>query len=162
MGPSRVRHKRRVRYQRRVVYFMRVACVRRLVAGVHYVAVDTADDVPATVAWLRQHDDYARAVADAGRARMSSLSSAGLGDFMAQMLTQYSKRLQFRVAPQPGAVQIECEDDLFRHYALSRPWLAAYLQEDNSTCVHPPPNGSRLGPPGWGGAYRGSKPRCCA
>ena len=44
-----------------------------LVSGIHYVAVDTAEDVPAMVRWLREHDDYARAVAQAGRARMSSL-----------------------------------------------------------------------------------------
>ena len=24
---------------------------------------------------------------------------------------------------QPGAVRIECEDDLWRHYALSRDWM---------------------------------------
>ena len=27
-----------------------------LVAGIHYVAVDTADDVPAMARWLRQND----------------------------------------------------------------------------------------------------------
>ena len=40
--------------------------------------------------------------------------------------------------------------------------LQAYLMEDNSTCVHPPKPGEPLGPPGWGGAYKGSKPRCYA
>lgn len=114
------------------------------------------------VEWLRVHDDYARAVALAGRARMSSLDAAGLSDFMAELLTQYARRLTFKVAPQPGAVHIDCEDDLFRHYALSRPWLDGYLMHDNATCVHPPAAGARLGPPGWGGAYRGSKPRCYA
>ena len=133
-----------------------------LLAGVHYVAVDRAQDVPAMVRWLRQHDDYARAVAQAGRARMSALDASGLSDFMAELLGQYAKRLQFAVRPQPGAVLIECEDDLWRHYALSRPWLANYLTHDNASCVHPPAAGTPLGPPGWGGAYRGSKPRCYA
>ena len=40
--------------------------------------------------------------------------------------------------------------------------MAQYLMEDNATCLHPPPAGAVLGPPGWGGAYRGSKPRCTA
>ena len=65
-------------------------------------------------------------------------------------------------APQPGAVRIECEDDLWRHYALSKGWAAVYMMEDNSSCVHPPAKGARLGPPGWGGSYAGSKPRCYA
>ena len=135
-----------------------------LLPGVHYVAVDTAKDVPAMVRWLRRHDDYARAVARAGRARMAALDAAGLGDFMAELLTEYARRLRFPVrAPQPGAVRVDCEDDLWRHYALSRPWLSAYLTEDNATCVHPPAKGGApLGPPGWGGAYAGSKPRCTA
>ena len=133
-----------------------------LLAGVHYVAVDRASDVPAMVRWLQKNDEYARAVAHAGRARMASLDARGLSDFMLELLSQYSKRLMFPVRPQPGAVHIECEDDLWRHYALSRPWLESYLTRDNTTCVHPPDPGTKLGPPGWGGAYRGSKPRCYA
>ena len=49
-----------------------------LLPGVHYVAVDTARDVPAMVRWLRRHDDYARAVALAGRARMATLDVGAL------------------------------------------------------------------------------------
>ena len=94
---------------------------------------------------------------------MSSLDVKALSDFMAEVLTQYARRQAFRsVTPQPGAVRINCEDDLWRHYALSREWMAQYLMEDNATCLHPPPAGASLGPPGWGGAYRGSKPRCTA
>ena len=66
------------------------------------------------------------------------------------------------MTPQPGAVRINCEDDLWRHYALSREWMGQYLMEDNATCLQPPAAGAVLGPPGWGGAYRGSKPRCTA
>lgn len=133
-----------------------------LLPGVHYVAVDENTDVPAMVRWLRANDDYARAVAQAGRARMASLDVGALTDFMAEVLTQYAKRQAFRVQPQPGAVRIDCEDDLWRHYALSRPWLELYKNEDNSTCLHPPKQGEALRPPGWGGAYQGSKPRCTA
>ena len=94
---------------------------------------------------------------------MSSLDVKALSDFMAEVLTQYARRQAFRsVTPQPGAVRIDCEDDLWRHYALSREWMSQYLMEDNATCLHPPPAGAVLGPPGWGGAYRGSKPRCTA
>ena len=83
-------------------------------------------------------------------------------------------------------MRIDCEDDLWRHYALSQGWARLYLKEDNDTCIHPipagatpgPPRapessreqprapemsvGATLGPPGWGGAYNGSKPRCLA
>ena len=134
-----------------------------LLAGVHYVAVDTAKDVPRMVRWLRANDGYARAVAQAGRARMLSLDIVGVTDWMAELLTQYAGRLAQPVrGPQPGAVLIDCEDDLWRHYALSRPWLENYLMKDNRTCVHPPPADAKLAGPGWGGAYRGSKPRCYA
>ena len=129
-----------------------------LLPGVHYVAVDRAEDVPAMVRWLREHDDYARAVAQAGRARMSSLDVGALTDFMAEVFTQYARRQTFSVRPQPGSVRIECEDDLWRHYALSREWAHQYMMRDNSTCLHL----GELTPPGWGGAYRGSKPRCTA
>ena len=134
-----------------------------LLPGVHYVAVDTADDIPAMVRWLRENDDYARAVAMAGRARMSSLDVGAVTDFMAEVLREYAKRMSFPVnAPQPGAVRIECEDDLWRHYALSKGWAQIYMMQDNATCVHPPKKGATLGPPGWGGSYAGSKPRCYA
>ena len=165
-----------------------------LVSGIHYVSVDTAEDVPAMVRWLRQHDDYARAVAQAGRARMSSLDVGALTDFLAEALTscarrlafvhtglasscptpppppppspdvrgRYAQRQGFKAVKQPGAVRIECEDDLWRHYALSRGWMNLYLMQDNATCVHPPKPGEKLQKPGWGGAYAGSKPRCYA
>ena len=45
---------------------------------------------------------------------------------------------------QPGAVRIECEDDLWRHYSLSRGWMHMYTMEDNTTCVHPPKPGAVL------------------
>ena len=93
---------------------------------------------------------------------MSSLDVGALTDFMAEVFRQYARRQRFRVSPQPGAVRIDCEDDLWRHYALSRGWVDLYKMEDNATCLHPPKPGSKLGPPGWGGAYAGSKPRCTA
>ena len=74
-----------------------------LLPGVHYHAVDTAAEVPAAVKWLREHDEYARAVAAAGRARMSALDEPALTDFVAELLTQYSTRQSFKVAPLPGA-----------------------------------------------------------
>ena len=93
---------------------------------------------------------------------MLTLDVKALTDFMAEVFRQYARRQQFRVAPQPGAVRIDCEDDLWRHYSLDKGWMQAYKMEDNATCVHPIPPGTKLGPPGWGGAYAGSKPRCIA
>jgi hypothetical protein len=133
-----------------------------LLSGVHYVSVDRAKDVPAMVRWLRKNNAYAQSVARAGRARMMSLDVAGAVNFLAELLTQYASKQRFTVKPQPGAVQIDCEDDLWRHYSLDRGWMQNYLMEDNATCVHPPAPGAALGPPGWGGSYAGSKPRCSA
>ena len=122
-----------------------------LLPGVHYVAVDKAADVPSMVRWLKENDAYARAVALAGRARMASLSVDGVADFMAELLTQYAAKQTFRPQPHPGAVEIRCEDDLWRHYARDPQWMAHYLMEDNSTCITPPPPGG-LRAPGWGGS----------
>ena len=47
--------------------------------------------------WLRKNDEYARAVGQAGRARMTSLGAGGLADFIAELLTQYSRRQQARL-----------------------------------------------------------------
>ena len=74
-----------------------------LISGVHYVSVDRAQDVPAMVRWLQQNDDYAHAVALAGRARMSTLDVGALTDFVAETLTQYASRQLFRPEKQPCA-----------------------------------------------------------
>lgn len=114
------------------------------------------------VRWLRKNDAYARAVAHAGRARMSTLDVVALTDFMAEVFRQYASKQAFVPKVQPGAVRVDCEDDLWRHYSLSKPWMEAYLTHDNASCIHPPLAGAKLAPPGWGGAYNGSKPRCYA
>ena len=90
-------------------------------------------NVPAMVRWLREHDDYARAVALAGRARMASLDVNAVSDFMAELLKQYARKQTYRVQPSSGAVKMACEDDLWRHYARDPYWLRAYMMEDNAT-----------------------------
>ena len=133
-----------------------------LIPGVHYVSVDTAADVPAMVRYLQQHDSYARAVAAAGRARMSTLDGDGIASFYAELFKQYARLQRFEVQVLPGAVELACEDDLWRHYARDRFWMRHYLSEDNSTCIRPIAQDAPLAAPGWGGAYRGSKVRCTA
>ena len=133
-----------------------------LLPGVHYVSAPTAADVPRMVEQLRKNDSYARSVAQAGRERLKALDVAVVTDFMAELLTEYAARQTFKVVPAQGATPIDCEDDLWRHYARDRTFLRHFLTEDNATCVHPPSAGATLGPPGWGGAYRGSKVRCVA
>ena len=108
-----------------------------LLPGVHYVAVDTAADVPAMVRWLRQNDDYARSVALAGRARMSTLSIDAVADFMAELLRQYAKKQTFRVAPLAGAVKIACEDDVRARLLANAP------TRSRCAAVTPPPRPSR-------------------
>jgi len=133
-----------------------------LLPGVHYVTVPTAADVPQMVEMLRRNDSYARAVAQAGRARMASLDVSAVTDFMAELLTGYAKRQKFKPSAAKGAVRIDCEDDLWRHYARETSFLRHFAMEDNATCVHPITPGTHLSPPGWGGAYANSKVRCTA
>jgi protein glucosyltransferase len=86
-----------------------------LLPGVHYVSVANAEAVPAMVRgpkqhderparrhdpphtfliwqvrWLKEHDEYARSVAAAGRARMAALDSNAVADYMAESLRQYA------------------------------------------------------------------------
>ena len=51
---------------------------------------------------------------------------------------------------------------MWRHYAREPWFIEAYSNQDNSTCVHPITDAATLRPPGWGGAYAGSKVRCTA
>ena len=132
-----------------------------LLPGVHYVTVESASEVPAMVRWLKKNDDYARAVALAGRARMATLDTNAVAAFMAELLKQYARKQTYRVEVGKGAVRIECEDDLWRHYARDPYWLQAYKMEDNATCIRPP-KATTFGPPGFGGSYAGSKARCAA
>ncbi|EOD14633.1 hypothetical protein EMIHUDRAFT_197105 [Emiliania huxleyi CCMP1516] len=107
-----------------------------LLPGVHYHAVDTAAEVPAAVKWLRANDEYARAVAEAGRARMASLDEAAVTGFMAELLTQYSKRQSFRVAPQPGAAQPHACD-------FAQPFSTAESWEPDGAWPKPHPRARR-------------------
>ena len=133
-----------------------------LLPGVHYVTVPSAKDVPRMVKYLQAHDAYARGVAAAGRARMSTLDNEAIAAFYAELFKQYAQKQTFKPSVPAGAVRLDCEDDLWRHYARDRVWMRHYLAEDNSTCIHPPAAGTPLAAPGWGGAYAGSKVRCVA
>ena len=107
-----------------------------LLAGVHYVTAQTAAEVPGVVRHLKNHDAYARSVAYAGRTRMAVLDAQAIAAFNAELFRQYARRQRFPVKPLPGAVRIECEDDLWRHYSRDAQFLRHYLVEDNATCIH--------------------------
>ena len=128
--------------------------------GVHYVTAPTAGDVPNLVRYLKAHDSYARSVAYAGRMRMAALDARAIAAFNAELFRQYAAKQKFRVRPQPGAVRIECEDDLWRHYARDPHFLKHYIVQDNATCIHK--ISGPFKPPGYGGAYNLSKVRCIA
>ena len=139
-----------------------VCVLAGLLPGVHYVTVPSAADVPAMVQMLKRNDSYARAVAEAGRARLAALDTEAITGFVAMLLTEYAKRQAFKVRPGAGAAPIDCEDDLWRHYGRDRNFINHFQMEDNATCVHPIPPDATLGPPAWGGAYAGTKVRCVA
>ncbi|EOD23490.1 hypothetical protein EMIHUDRAFT_239583 [Emiliania huxleyi CCMP1516] len=65
---------------------------------------------------------------------VDTAAEPALTDFVAELLTQYSTRQSFKVAPLPGAAHCRLRgDDLWRHYALSQGWARLYLKEDNDT-----------------------------
>ena len=84
--------------------FTSTACCRACTTS----PVEPPSDVPAMVRWLRKNDDYARAVAAAGRARMSTLDVDGATTSGGGCFTQYASRQSFRPAA-AGRGPIDCE-----------------------------------------------------
>ena len=56
--------------------------------------------------------------------------------------------------------EVNCEDDLIRHYDRGNEITWRYLTQDNSSCLRPPAAGEPLSAPGWGGAWQGSHAPC--
>ena len=109
---------------------------------------------------------FARQLAHAGRERMAQMDVHEVTHYCYQMLKGYAALQRFKPKRDPRSWEVNCEDDLVRHYARSPlgsggvELVDRYLTEDNATCLRPPPAGMALGPPGWGGAWAGSHVPC--
>ena len=130
----------------------------QLRAGVDYVAVSDVTDLPPVIEWLQMNDDIAARIADNGRRRMLALDTPTVLRYCAELLRAYAKRQTFRPSRVDASVEIACEDDLVRRYDRDG-HLQRYLTQDNATCLRLQ---RPLRPPGWGGAYDGSKVPCLA
>jgi protein glucosyltransferase len=137
----------------------------QLVPGVHFLQVATAAEVPALLRRLRADpaaEAHARRVGAAGAARMGALSLAEVMTYCAKLLRGYAARQAFVPRPAEGAFEVNCVDDLWRHYDKDSraPWFRHMLTEDNATCIRTPT--PPFAPPAFGGAYRGTRVPCRA
>lgn len=135
--------------------------------GVHFVQVADATEVPALLKRLRSDPEaeaHARRIAEAGAERMGALTIGEVRSYCTKLLHGYARRLEFKPRPVKGAIEVNCVDDLWRHYEKDEraPWFAKMLTEDNSSCIRPPDPSLGFGPPGYGGAYKGSRVTCTA
>ena len=69
---------------------------------------------------MKRNDTYARAVAQAGRARLATLDTAEVANFMAELLRGYSKLQKFTAA---AAVSTVAEGKSGRPAQTLRVWL---------------------------------------
>ena len=130
-----------------------------LLPGVHYISVPSAKELPSTIEQLKKNDDYAKQIARNGMLRMASLDKTNVVKFVSIMLNEYAARQTFKVTRDPGAIEIKCEDDLWRHYGRDQHFISHFTTQNNRTCIG---GVGKIQAPGWGGSYIGSKVRCVA
>jgi hypothetical protein len=68
---------------------------------------------------------------------MEQLSFFEVTRFLADTFKEYGKRMNYQPTPGPDSFEVNCEDDLWRHYNIHGE-LHEFLTEDNSTCLFPP------------------------
>jgi len=128
--------------------------------GVHYVQVDTVEEVPAAIRTLQADPAYAKGIATAGYERMAQMDVEEVAHYCYQMMKAYAAMQKFVPKRDPRSWEVNCEDDMVRHYDRGTELRQRYVVGDNSSCLRPPPAGAPLSAPGWGGAYAGSHPPC--
>ncbi len=134
----------------------------QFVPNVHYVAVETVAEVPDMIRRLQADPAYAESIARAGQQRMAAMDTDEVAHYCLSMLKAYASAQKFKPKRDPRSWEVNCEDDLVRHYDRGAMLAGRYITQDNSSCLRPPRPNEPLGPPGWGGAYRGTHPPCLA
>ena len=135
---------------------------RQLIPGIHYYPVDTVEEVPDAIRRLQADDAVAKAMALAGQERMAQMDTEEVTHFAYQMLKGYAALQRFTPKRDPRSWEVNCEDDLTRHYDRGGETQWRYLMGDNSSCLRPPAAGEAVSAPGWGGAWAGTHPPCLA
>ena len=88
---------------------------------------------------LQADDAFARRIALAGQERMAQMDVDEVTHYCYQMLKAYARLQRFKPTRDPRSFEVNCEDDLVRHYDREGILRAKYLTEDNSSCLRPPP-----------------------
>ena len=89
---------------------------RQLIPGIHYSPVDTVEEVPEAIRRLQADDAVAKAMALAGQERMAQMDTEEVTHFAYQMLKGYAALQRFTPKRDPRSWEVNCEDDLTRHY----------------------------------------------
>jgi len=132
------------------------------IPGIHYASVDTVEEVPAMIRRLQADPAWAESMARAGQAQISSLDTREVAHYCYQMLKAYAAMQRFVPKRDPRSWEVNCEDDMVRHYDRGSMLQNLYLVQDNSSCLRPPAADAPIVAPHYGGSYAGSHPPCLA
>ena len=105
--------------------------------GVHYVHVDRPADVPAAVEMLRRNDAWARSIGAAGQRQMRRMDEASVESYVFTLLRSYAALQRFVPRPTRRAVQVNCEDDVYRLVRLDHRAID-FTTGDPTRCIVPP------------------------
>ena len=109
-----------------------------LVAGVHYLHVNRASDVPAAVDMLRRNDAWAVSIGEAGQRQIARMDEASVESYVFTLLRSYSTLQRFTPRAGASAVRVNCEDDVYRLVRLDYGRANFTSAEDHSlACIEP-------------------------
>ena len=128
--------------------------------NIHYVSVETVEDVADMIRRLQANPAWAKQIAKAGQERMAEMDTDEVAHYSYQMLKGYAALQRFTPKRDPRSWEVNCEDDLVRHYDRGSMLQSRYLTQDNSSCLRPPPAGGPFVAPGYGGDWKGSHCPC--
>ena len=134
----------------------------QFVPGIHYVSVETVEEVPGMIRRLQADPGFAKGIARAGQERMAAMDTDEVAHYCYQMMRGYAASQRFTPKRDPRSWEVNCEDDLVRHYDRGTMLQQRYLVQDNSSCLRPPAAGAPLTAPGFGGSWAGTHPPCLA
>ena len=110
---------------------------------------------------LQADPEWAQRIATAGQERMAEMDTDEVANYCYQMLKGYAALQRFKPKRDPRSWEMNCEDDMVRHYDRGSMLGGRYLVGDNSTCLRPPPAAGPFKAPSYGGSWNGTHPRVC-
>ena len=132
----------------------------QFIPNVHYVSVETVMEVPDMIRRLQADPEWAQRIATAGQERMAEMDTDEVANYCYQMLKGYAALQRFKPKRDPRSWEMNCEDDMVRHYDRGSMLGGRYLVGDNSSCLRPPPATGPFKAPSYGGSWNGTHPPC--